>query len=190
MKKFRILALVLVIAMICPLFAACKSSQVQATVNVKFIVVDPVTGAEEVILEKNSYTIVCAKNEMTALNAAIKVLNEYEVTFTSDANSITKVKDYANTNTPETYAESDKDHAAGDNTGRFIDDYWCLYINGTRNEQGRMSQVMLFDGANVEFKYERTVNNRQDTVSEIDTSEDFATELETELAEPEETEEE
>lgn len=190
MKKLRIFALVLVLAMVCPIFSACGSSDVQATVNVKFIVVDPETKAEEVILEKNNYTIICPKNELTALNAAIKVLNEYEVTFTSDANSITKVKDYANTTTPETYAESDKTHNAGDNTGKFIDDYWCLYINGQRNESGRMSQVMLFEGANVEFKFERVENFRQDTESEIDTSEDFATELETDLTDTEEPEDE
>ena len=190
MKKLRIFALVLILAMICPIFSACGSADVQATVNVKFIVVDPETGAEEVILEKSNYTIICPKNELTALNAAIKVLNEYEVTFTADANSITKVKDYENTNTAETYAESDKDHNAGDNTGKFIDDYWCLYINGKPNDKGRMSQVMLFEGANVEFKYVRAENFRQDTETVVDTSEDFATEAETEAETEPESEEE
>ena len=74
--------------------------------------------------------------------------------------------------------------------GKFIDDYWCLYINGKANDKGRMSQVMLFEGANVEFKYVRAENFRQDTESEIDTSEDFATEAETDVATEPESEEE
>lgn len=168
MKKLRIFALVLILAMVCPLFAAC-SSDVQATVNIKFVVVNPETEEETVILEKNSYTMVCPANELTALNAAIKVLNEFEVTFTSDDNSIVKVRDYANTQTPET----DED---GNNTGVFIDDYWCLYLDGERNKEGRMSQVMLYEGANVVFKFEQIKNNRLDTTAEVDTSEDFATE--------------
>ncbi len=182
MKKLRFFGLILVIAMLCPLFAAC-SSDVQATINVKFVVVDAETGEETVILEKNSYTMICPAKDMTALNAAIKVLNEYEVVFSSDDNSITMVKNYTNTSTPET----DED---GNNTGKTIDDYWCLYLDGDRNQQGRMSTVVLYDGAEVVFKYERTEGYRQDTQAEVDTSEDLETEAETEEATETEDEEE
>lgn len=177
MKKIRFISLLLAIMMICPLFAAC-GNELQATVNVKFIAVDKETGEKTVLFERPGYTMVGKVEELTALNTAEKILQEYEVTYglTADGNSIGQVKEYKN---EESYDST---------TGYYS--YWCLYVDGERNNSGRMSTVAIYEGATLEFIFEHGSKAIEGTgVVTTDNPEDYETEKET-LPETEETTEE
>ena len=106
---------------------------VEMTVGVRFSVVDSEIGGKDIILEKTHYTMVGPEKEMTALSAGIKILNEYEVVFTADENSLTQVKDYSNTEGSS---------------------YWALYVNGEKSTIENHSQVAIKDGDEIEFIFE------------------------------------
>lgn len=145
MKLKRLLILALVLGAVCMCFASC--GKIYANVNVKFIDGDGKTIGETPIKVEGT-----EQNPPTALAAAEMALIEldfekgYELT--ADGYSLKAVNGICEV----------------DETGAEVStySYWRVYINGNQSSKGRQSEEEVYEGDEIEFRYESGQKERED----------------------------
>ena len=154
MKKLRIIALVLLVAMIpLSMFGCPKKISVTCTLEV-------VDEEGKVIYGPYNVTVEGTEDKWpTALDAAQKAFLEYDIPFevTSDGNSIASINGVKQ-------AESmDEEY------GYYS--YWNLLIDGKESNEGRQSVTKFYDGEKLQFVYTSSKTARKDNASTTATTE-------------------
>ena len=146
MKTRKILAFLIVAAMLCAVLASCGNKE-ERTVNVSFVVTvdengdeldeDLTIGSTKVVVEHTDRSPATVLKAATQALAYLDFSDGYELT--SDGCSVFRISKYAE------HQEDD------DSTGYYT--YWAAYVNGDRTTTGRQSEVVVKDGADVVLKY-------------------------------------
>lgn len=148
MKKLRIIALVLLVAMIpLSMFACAKKVSLTCTLEV-------VDEEGKVLYGPYNVTVEGTEEDWpTALDAAQKAFLEYDIPFevTSDGNSIGSINGV------------DKVESMDEEYGYYS--YWNLLIGGKESPEGRQSVTKIYNEDKLQFKYTSGKTLRKDKVS-------------------------
>lgn len=148
MKKLRIIALVLLVAMIpLSMFACAKKVSLTCTLEV-------VDEEGKVLYGPYNVTVEGTEDDWpTALDVAQKAFLEYDIPFevTSDGNSVKSINGV------------DKVESMDEEYGYYS--YWNLLIDGKESGEGRQSITKVYEGEKLQFKYTSGKTLRKDVVS-------------------------